>query len=170
MVILAIVGLFVTFKPLMAKVARQKQVDKASNSFVQQLEQIQAAQQEEPEATPYAQLRENIEQYNTWLHEGKQLYLTNAVAYEEPAFILTQYGLQDETFGLIYIPKLEVTLPLYLGANDENMANGAAVLGQTSVPIGGMNTNAVIAGHRGWNGYPYFLHLDELQVGDFVYT
>ena len=76
MVILAIVGLFVTFKPLMAKVARQKQVDKASNSFVQQLEQIQAAQQEEPEATPYAQLRENIEQYNTWLHEGKQLYLT----------------------------------------------------------------------------------------------
>ena len=169
MVILAIVGLFVTFKPLLAQVARQKQVDKASNSFVQQLEQIQAAQQEEPEATPYAQLRENIEQYNTWLHEGKQLYLTNAVAYEEPAFILTQYGLQDETFGLIYIPKLEVTLPLYLGANDENMANGAAVLGQTSVPIGGMNTNAVIAGHRGWNGYPYFLHLDELQVGDFVY-
>ena len=70
--------------------------------------------------------------------------------------------MQDETFGIIYIPKLEVTLPIYLGANDENMANGAAVLGQTSVPIGGVNTNAVIAGHRGWNGYPYFLNLDEL--------
>ena len=77
--------------------------------------------------------------------------------------------MQDETFGIIYIPKLEVTLPLYLGANDENMANGAAVLGQTSVPIGGVNTNAVIAGHRGWNGYPYFLNLDELQIGDLVY-
>ena len=86
-----------------------------------------------------------------------------------PLFILTQYGLQDETFGIIYIPKLEVTLPLYLGANYENMANGAAVLGQTSVPIGGVNTNAVIAGHRGWNGYPYFLDLDELQIGDLVY-
>ena len=61
------------------------------------------------------------------------------------------------------------SLPLYLGANDENMANGAAVLGQTSVPIGGINTNAVIAGHRGWNGYPYFLNLDELQIGDIVY-
>lgn len=169
MVILAATGLLVTFKPLMAKAARQKQVDEANNNFTQQLEQIQSAQQEAPEAVPYEKLHEQIEQYNTWLYEGKQLALTNAAAYEEPAFILTQYGLQDETFGIIYIPKLEVTLPLYLGANDENMANGAAVLGQTSVPIGGMNTNAVIAGHRGWNGYPYFLHLDELQVGDFVY-
>lgn len=169
MVILAATGLLVTFKPLMAKAARQKQVDEANNNFTQQLEQIQSAQQEAPEAVPYEKLREQIEQYNTWLYEGKQLAFTNAAAYEEPAFILTQYGLQDETFGIIYIPKLEVTLPLYLGANDENMANGAAVLGQTSVPIGGMNTNAVIAGHRGWNGYPYFLNLDELQIGDLVY-
>lgn len=169
MVILAAVGLFVTFKPLMAKASRQKQVDKANDSFTWQLEQIQAEQQKKPEAEPYAQLREQIERYNTWLYESKQISLTGAAAYEEQAFILSQYGLQDETFGVICIPKLEVTLPLYLGANDENMANGAAVLGQTSVPIGGINTNAVIAGHRGWNGYPYFLHLDELQIGDIVY-
>ena len=169
MALLATVGLFVIFKPLMERASRQKQVDEANDSFIQQLEQIQSVKDAEPEATPYAQLREQIEQYNTWLYEGKQIALTNAAAYEQPAFILTQYGLQDETFGIIYIPKLEVTLPLYLGANDENMANGAAVLGQTSVPIGGVNTNAVIAGHRGWNGYPYFLNLDELQIGDLVY-
>lgn len=156
MALLAIAGLVVTFKPLMERASRQKQVDEANNSFIQQLEQIQSVKDAEPEAIPYAQLRE-------------QIALTNAAAYEQPAFILTQYGLQDETFGIIYIPKLEVTLPLYLGANDENMANGAAVLGQTSVPIGGVNTNAVIAGHRGWNGYPYFLNLDELQIGDLVY-
>ena len=169
MALLAIAGLFVTFKPLMERASRQKQVDEANDSFIQQLEQIQSAQQDTPETMPYAQLREQIEQYNTWLYEGEQIALTNAAAYEQSAFILTQYGLQDETFGIIYIPKLEVTLPLYLGANDENMANGAAVLGQTSVPIGGVNTNAVIAGHRGWNGYPYFMNLDELQIGDLVY-
>ena len=169
MALLAIAGLVVTFKPLMERASRQKQVNEANDSFIQQLEQIQSVQQDTPEATPYAQLREQIEQYNTWLYEGKQIALTNAAAYEQPAFILTQYGLQDETFGIIYIPKLEVTLPLYLGANDENMANGAAVLGQTNVPIGGVNTNSVIAGHRGWNGYPYFLNLDELQIGDLVY-
>lgn len=168
-VLLAVVGLFISFKPLMERASRQKQVDEANDSFIRHLEQIQSAQPNTPEETPYAQFREQIEQYNTWLYEGKQIALTNAAAYEQPAFILTQYGLQDETFGIIHIPKLEVTLPLYLGATDENMANGAAVLGQTSVPVGGVNTNAVIAGHRGWNGYPYFLNLDELQIGDLVY-
>ena len=85
MALLAAVGLFVTFKPLMERAARQKQVDEANDSFIQQLEQIQSVQQDTPEATPYAQLREQIEQYNTWLYEGKQIALTNAAAYEQPA-------------------------------------------------------------------------------------
>ena len=65
MVLLEIAGLVVTFKPLMERAARQKQVDEANDSFIQQLEQIQSVQQDTPEATPYAQLREQIEQYNT---------------------------------------------------------------------------------------------------------
>ena len=40
---------------------------------------------------------------------------------------------------------------------------------QTSIPIGGENTNAVIAGHRGWNGYKYFQDIEQLQAGDLVY-
>lgn len=38
MALLAIVGLVVTFKPLMERAARQKQVDEANDSFIQQLE------------------------------------------------------------------------------------------------------------------------------------
>ena len=40
MALLAIAGLFVTFKPLMERASRQKQVDEANDSFIQQLEQI----------------------------------------------------------------------------------------------------------------------------------
>ena len=36
-------------------------------------------------------------------------------------------------------------MPLYLGANDENMANGAAVLGKTSVTIGGVTVTGAQA-------------------------
>ena len=39
---------------------------------------------------------------------------------------------------------------------------------QTSIPIGGENTNAVIAGHRGWGGAAYFRYITELQPGDEV--
>ena len=48
------------------------------------------------------------------------------------------------------------------------MTKGAAVLGQTSLPIGGENTNCVIAGHRGYKGIPYFRNLDKLKAGDEV--
>ena len=63
---------------------------------------------------------------------------------------------------------MELTMPVYLGASDDHLAAGAAVLGNTSAPIGGDNTNCVIAGHRGWKGADYFRHIDRLQVGDTV--
>lgn len=57
---------------------------------------------------------------------------------------------------------------VYLGASSQNMALGAAQLGQTSIPVGGKNTNAVIAGHRGWNGADYFRYITELVPGDHI--
>lgn len=59
-------------------------------------------------------------------------------------------------------------MPVYLGATDVNLASGAAHLSQTSLPIGGENTNCVIAGHRGWNGAAYFRYVPDLEKGDFV--
>ena len=59
-------------------------------------------------------------------------------------------------------------MPVYFGASDSHLAAGAAVLGNTSAPIGGMSTNCVIAGHRGWYGTDYFRHIDRLQVDDTV--
>ena len=66
----------------------------------------------------------------------------------------------------IYRPK--DYLSLYLGATDEHLRDGAAHLSQTSLPIGGENTNCVIAGHRGYNGAPYFRYIDKLKIGDAV--
>ena len=66
------------------------------------------------------------------------------------------------------MPTMELTMPVYLGASDAHLAAGVAVLGNTSAPIGGDNTNCVIAGHRGWKGADYFRHIDRLAVGDEV--
>ena len=59
-------------------------------------------------------------------------------------------------------------MPIYLGATKQHMSDGAAQMSQTSLPIGGSSTNCVIAGHRGWNGAAYFLHLPNLKAGDLV--
>lgn len=49
------------------------------------------------------------------------------------------------------------------------MSLGAAVLSETSMPIGGENTNCVISGHRGYSGAPYFRDIENLKIGSKVY-
>ena len=117
---------------------------------------------------PYAELRAEMQRYNASLHNTQEQLLRNVNDYIEPSFVLTDYGTADEIFGVVEIPKLDVSLPIYLGASEANMAKGAVHMSQTSLPIGGENTNAVIAAHRGWNGASYFLHINKLACGDIV--
>ena len=116
----------------------------------------------------HAELWDAMQKYNLTLWEEKQSGLSDPWAYEQPSFTLGEYGLEAEIFGVISIPVLDLEMPLYLGATYENMAAGATHLSQTSLPIGGENTNCVIAGHRGWKGASYFRYITELTEGDEV--
>lgn len=116
----------------------------------------------------YPELWLDMKAYNESILQEGQENLFNQSAYEAPSFLMSDYGLESETFGVISIPKLELEMPLFLGASKTNMAKGAAIMGETSLPIGGSNTNCVIAGHRGWNGAAYFLYLNQLEKGDTV--
>ena len=128
---------------------------------------MQAAPETEP-STPYPELLDMLEAYNRELYEDDQSKLSSLAATEQPGVLFSVSGQAGDVFGVLSIPKLEMEMPLYLGATDKHMADGAAQLGQTSIPIGGENTNAVIAGHRGYNGAPYFRYVPELQIGDSV--
>ena len=94
----------------------------------------------------------------------------SAESLRRPSLQLSDYVYEQDVFGYISIPTAEIEVPIYLGANDANLNKGAAVLGQTSLPIGGENTNCVIAGHRTWNGAIQFKGLEQLQPGDKVYV
>ena len=117
---------------------------------------------------PYPELLADLQGYNKLIYAERQAGLDDAAACEEPAVLLRDYGVEDEIIGVLELPTLELVMPVYLGAADPHLAAGAAVLGNTSAPIGGINTNCVIAGHRGWYGADYFRHIDRLQPGDAV--
>lgn len=125
------------------------------------------ADRDEPEQL-CPELLAALQEYNRQLYTEKQCNLTDLEACEEPAADLTAYGIEDEIIGVLEIPAMELTMPIYLGASDDHLAAGAALLGNTSVPIGGNSTNCVIAGHRGWRGADYFRYIDRLQAGDTV--
>jgi sortase A len=112
-------------------------------------------------------LYESIVEYNESIYENGQKDFVDAWSYVDSPISLD--GLEDDKFGYIEIPAMNVTLPLYVGASISKMAKGATVLGQTSLPIGGTNTNSVIAGHRGYKGSPFFREIEKLSIGDYVY-
>lgn len=129
---------------------------------------------EEPESEKsnvpeqYSQLWLDMKAYNEAIFREGQKGLSDPSAYEDVCFRFSDYGLNSEVFGVLSIPKLNLQMPIYMGAAKENMAAGAAVMGQTSLPIGGSDTNCVLAGHRGWNGAAYFLYINQLEPGDTV--
>lgn len=124
----------------------------------------------EPEETrDYPKLWADMVRYNETIYTQGQTGLSCAYDYQKPSFRLTDYGLSDEVFGVISIPVMELEMPIFLGATEQHMADGVAHLSQTSLPIGGENTNCIIAGHRGYNGASYFRYIDKLKVGDAVY-
>ena len=115
----------------------------------------------EPEKVkPYPELWEDMVRYNQSIAAQGQSGLSCAYDYQKASFRLADYGLPDEIFGVLSIPAIDLEMPIYLGATEQHMADGAAHLSQTSLPIGGMDTNCVIAGHRGYSGASYFRYLD----------
>lgn len=130
-------------------------------AFDAELEAIQTGEDTDP-------LRTAVEEYNSKLFLENQIGFNGKNAYETPSFVLADYGCESEIFAIVSIPEISLEMPIYLGANTENLSIGAAHLGQTSLPIGGINTNSVIAGHRGWRGAEYFKYIPNLHIGDEV--
>lgn len=106
--------------------------------------------------------------YNEEIHENHQVQTSNSGIFAHAPFTLSDYDLDSEVFGILSIPAIELEMPILLGASDQNMIEGCGVLNQTSIPIGGINTNCVIGGHRGYQGAEYFLHVPDLVPGDEV--
>ena len=158
-VLLAVAGICVMLWPVLTGHRLQADTDAAVQEFL--AERDEAEQQ-------YPGLLAALQAYNQRIYNEKQSGLVDLEACEEPAADLPAYGIEDEIIGVLEIPAMELTMPVYLGASDNHLSVGAAVLGNTSAPIGGDNTNCVIAGHRGWRGADYFRHIDKLTVGNTV--
>ena len=113
-------------------------------------------------------LYKDMIEYNEQLYREGQSELKDPFDYENPSFDLLEYGFENNVIGTVQIEKINVKLPLYLGATTENMKKGGVILGETSMPVGGKNTNVVIAAHRGYQGIPMFREIEKIQIGDII--
>lgn len=75
----------------------------------------------------------------------------------------------DGVMGMISIPKINQTIPIYHGTDDSVLQVGAGHLPGTALPVGGENTHCVLAAHRGLPSARLFSDIDQLEEGDMIY-
>ena len=73
----------------------------------------------------------------------------------------------DSVMGYIEIPVISVELPIYHGTEDKILQVAVGHSENSSVPVGGENTHAVLLGHRGLPSARLFNDLDQLTTGDY---
>lgn len=147
-----------------------------ASDYLNKVEQSKVAQtqdqvvQDTPKEDLSAQLQAAVD-YNARLRSGRvrvtDPFDPNAptVSDEEYYSLLNLNG--DGVMGQIIIPKIGVDLPIYHGVDGDGMEHGVGHMPQTSLPVGGDSTHAVLAGHTGLPSAKIFDNIDQLQVGDW---
>lgn len=161
-IIFIIIGITLFCFPYLSNYAYEKNVEEEKKEFIEKIS-------EEANEDILEKLYEELKHRNEELYQNKQVNLVDPFSYEQPTIDLSEYGIEDDIIGYIRIPKMDIELPILLGANSINMKKGAVHLTETSYPIGGNNTNSVIAAHRGYGRAKLFRNIDKLEYGDKIY-
>ncbi len=183
--VLFVSGLYFILKPTLNQKAQEAQAASAvasffelrdapenagSESLVPQLVPLdgEPADRDADAAPRYPELLTAMQAYNEQIYNSKQTGLADPWCYTATVIDLAAWGYDGEMVGILTIPKMELEEPIYLGATADHLSRGAAQLSFSSMPIGGVNTNCVLAGHRGWDGALHFRHIELLEVGDEI--
>lgn len=161
-ILFIIIGITLLCFPYVSNFVYEKKVEEDKEKFVVKIS-------DEENEDIFDKLYKELEGRNQELYESNQENLVDPFSYEQSSINLSEYGIDDNIIGYIRIPKMNIELPILLGANNLNMKKGAVHLTETSYPIGGINTNSVIAAHRGYGKAIMFRYIDKLEFGDEIY-
>lgn len=161
-IVLFVVGLTATSYPLISSIMLQRE----QNNTVATYEKAASASDD----SYIKEALEDADEYN------RVLYQTGGITVGSNSGILSNQNYNNllnvsdsGVIGNIEIPKIDVNLPIYHGTSDEVLNVGVGHLRESSLPVGGENTRAVLTGHRGLPNSKLFTRLDELEIGDLFY-
>lgn len=170
--IIIIIGISLLIFPSFLKSISSMQISNSINHFIGSIRRIE---EQEEKSEQYSQesnsiadkLYDEMKKYNEDLRENGQ-EIVDAFSFQKTSFDLSEYGFEENIIGIIKIPKINVELPIYLGATESNLYKGATHLSETSLPLGEESSNVVIAAHRGLIRNKMFRYLDKLVIGDEI--
>ena len=134
LVVLFLVGLAVFSYPYAQGFLVKREMESTVQTFQEQQETRPTTSVVIPDSTQpseqqlYPELWKDMTAYNEVIFAQGQSGLSCKLDYQQPSFRLADYGLKEEVFGVITIPAMELEMPIYLGATNQHMADGAAHL------------------------------------------
>ncbi|MEG1486211.1 class C sortase [Lactococcus sp.] len=163
-VILAIIAIGLLFYPIVVNYLAGQQNVKSVQKYDNQLSTI--GNSKVKQLLAQAQLY-NAQLYNEYIYDASQ-----HIAWNKPIPNYNNVLKVDSTgmMGFITIPQIKVNdIPIYHGDSETILGLGVGHVPQSSLPIGGNNTHAVLPAHSGRVNDTLFTNLDKLKNGDIFY-
>ena len=147
-----------------------------ASDYLNKLEQAKVTQDlaQTIQQTPTEDLSAYVQRardYNDKLRSGSS-YIIDPFDPDAPTATAKEYMAclnlnGDGVMGQIVIPSIGVNLPITHGTEGDAMDHSVGHVVNTSLPVGGPSTHAVLAGHTGLPSAVIFDKLDQLAVGDY---
>lgn len=158
-VLIFAVGLSVLLYPAVSNYVHQKHQLGVIEDYRKQAEKMS---QEEIDA-----LMSDAREYNALLAErainGSPSITSSDLEYEN------LLNISDDVMAYITIPVCDIRLPIRHGCGEDVLQKSAGHIPESSLPIGGENTHAVITAHRGLPSAKLFTNIDSLKEGDLFF-
>ena len=158
-VLIFAVGLSVLLYPAVSNYVHQKHQLGVIEDYRKQAEKMS---QEEIDA-----MMSDAREYNALLADrainGSTLIASSDLEYEN------LLNISDDVMAYITIPVCDIRLPIRHGCGEDVLQKSAGHIPESSLPIGGENTHAVITAHRGLPSAKLFTNIDRLKEGDLFF-
>lgn len=113
------------------------------------------------------QLMVDAQRYNQYIYTKSQYKVWNQSVPDYNKQLISD---GSKVIASLSIPQIKVDdVPVYSGDSESTLAVGIGHIPQTSLPIGGVNTHAVLSAHSGHVNNTLFSDLEYLKKGDVFY-
>ena len=154
-VLIFVVGLFLLLYPTVSNFYNEYQNSLLIDNYMESTENIKADEKEK--------ILTDARTYNKYMYEGEKLEELG-LSYNS---CLNMY--ENGIMGFIEIPKISVSLAIYHTTDDALLQNAIGHVEESSLPVGGESSHAVLAGHRGLPSAKLLTNIDQLKIGDVFY-
>lgn len=163
-ILIFIIGLGIMSYPLVSSMINNSKFKDGMNDYTETVKKL--------DKKDYSKLYKSAKKYNHSLTQtsiitdpfDEEAYKAIGAHYND---VLNVDG--KGLIGYVVVPRIDVNLPIYHGSSKKVLEKGAGHLQNTSMPIGGKSTHAVISAHTGFPDQTFFDNLTDLVKGDIFY-